>query len=97
MIIDTDEIEPLLAGRGCELVVAELGRAQKAIGLAMGLGGVAAVALGGVADAVDLKTALVCSAFAPLAGVGLCFFLPAPKQATPVAVQGGAPLTVPSK
>lgn len=55
------------------------------IGLAMGLGGIAAVALGGVADAVDLKTALVVSAFAPLFGVVLCFFLPAPKPAGPVA------------
>ena len=49
------------------------------VGLAMGLGGIAAVALGGVADAVDLETALICSAFAPLLGVVLCLFLPAPK------------------
>ena len=49
----------------------------------MGLGGIAAVALGAVADAVDLKTALVCSAFAPLLGVVLCFFLPAPQSADP--------------
>lgn len=55
------------------------------VGLAMGLGGLAAVALGGLADAVDLKTALVCSAFAPLFGVVLCFFLPAPRPAAPVA------------
>jgi FSR family fosmidomycin resistance protein-like MFS transporter len=55
------------------------------VGLAMGLGGLAAVALGGLADAVDLKTALVCSAFAPLLGVVLCFFLPAPAPAVPVA------------
>jgi FSR family fosmidomycin resistance protein-like MFS transporter len=55
------------------------------VGLAMGLGGLAAVALGGLADAVDLKTALVCSAFAPLLGVVLCFFLPAPAPALPVA------------
>lgn len=51
------------------------------IGLAMGLGGLAAVGLGGVADAVDLKTALVASAFAPLLGVVLCFLLPAPGAA----------------
>lgn len=50
-----------------------------AIGLAMGLGGIAAVGLGAIADAVDLETALVCSAFAPLFGVVLCLFLPAPK------------------
>jgi len=55
------------------------------VGLAMGLGGLAAVALGGLADAVDLKTALVCSAFAPLLGVVLCFLLPAPRPAVPVA------------
>ena len=55
------------------------------IGLAMGLGGIAAVALGGIADAVDLETALICCAFAPLFGVVLCFFLPAPAVATPVA------------
>jgi len=54
------------------------------IGLAMGLGGIAAVALGGIADAVDLETALICCAFAPLLGVVLCFFLPAPVVAEPV-------------
>ena len=55
------------------------------IGLAMGLGGIAAVALGGIADAVDLETALICCAFAPLFGVVLCFFLPAPVAAAAVA------------
>ena len=55
------------------------------IGLAMGLGGLAAVALGGLADAVDLQTALVCSGLAPLLGVVLCVFLPAPAPAVPVA------------
>jgi MFS transporter, FSR family, fosmidomycin resistance protein len=48
------------------------------IGMAMGVGGVAAVALGAVADVVDLKTALTVSAFAPLLGVVLCLMLPAP-------------------
>jgi FSR family fosmidomycin resistance protein-like MFS transporter len=55
------------------------------IGLAMGLGGIAAVALGGIADAVSLETALICCAFAPLAGVALCFLLPAPTPAASVA------------
>ena len=55
------------------------------IGLAMGLGGIAAVALGAIADAVDLETALICCAFAPLLGVVLCFFLPAPAVAATVA------------
>ena len=36
------------------------------VGLAMGIGGVAAVVLGAVADAVDLKTALTICALAPV-------------------------------
>jgi hypothetical protein len=57
----------------------------------MGLGGIAAVALGAVADAVDLKTALICSALAPLLGVVLCLRLPAPKRTTSVATAQPAP------
>jgi FSR family fosmidomycin resistance protein-like MFS transporter len=49
-----------------------------AIGLAMGIGGVAAVVLGAVADAIDLKTALTISAVAPALGVIVCLRLPAP-------------------
>ena len=49
------------------------------VGLAMGIGGVAAVALGGLADAVDLETALVTAAAAPALGVVLCLFLPSPR------------------
>jgi FSR family fosmidomycin resistance protein-like MFS transporter len=52
------------------------------VGLAMGIGGVAAVVLGAVADAVDLKTALLVSAFAPLAGVFLALKLPRPRRAS---------------
>jgi FSR family fosmidomycin resistance protein-like MFS transporter len=48
------------------------------VGLAMGVGGVAAVVLGAVADTVDLQTALVISAAAPAIGVGFCLRLPAP-------------------
>jgi FSR family fosmidomycin resistance protein-like MFS transporter len=48
------------------------------VGLAMGIGGVAAVILGAVADAVDLKTALTICAFAPALGVVICLRLPAP-------------------
>jgi FSR family fosmidomycin resistance protein-like MFS transporter len=50
------------------------------IGLAMGIGGVAAVVLGAVADAVDLKTALTISALAPALGVVACLRLPAPSK-----------------
>lgn len=52
------------------------------IGLGMGLGGVAAVALGVVADAVDLQTALYAAAVAPAIGSVVCFFLPAPARRT---------------
>lgn len=52
------------------------------VGLAMGVGGVAAVVLGAVADAIDLKTALTICAVAPALGVFACLRLPAPaKQA----------------
>jgi FSR family fosmidomycin resistance protein-like MFS transporter len=61
------------------------------VGLAMGIGGVAAVVLGAVADAVDLKTALTISAIAPVAGVLMCLRLPRPaapprRVTEPVAV-----------
>ncbi len=48
------------------------------VGLSMGIGGIAAVALGAVADAVDLRVALTASALAPLLGVGLSLRLPKP-------------------
>ena len=51
------------------------------VGLAMGIGGVAAVVLGAVADAVDLKTALTVAAFPPLLGVVCCLLLPATPRA----------------
>jgi FSR family fosmidomycin resistance protein-like MFS transporter len=56
------------------------------IGLAMGLGGIAAVALGAVADAVDLETALYVAAAAPALGAAFCLALPRPRsrQAEPV-------------
>ena len=60
------------------------------VGLAMGIGGVAAVVLGAVADAVDLKTALTISAAAPLVGVVFSLRLPRPaapaERVEPVAV-----------
>jgi len=48
------------------------------VGLAMGVGGVAAVLLGAVADAIDPKTALTICALVPWAGVIVCLRLPAP-------------------
>lgn len=50
------------------------------VGLAMGIGGLAAVVLGAVADAVDLRAALVGSAVAPALGVLVALKLPAPAR-----------------
>ena len=60
------------------------------VGLAMGIGGLAAVASGAIADAVGLQTALTISALAPALGVVFCLRLPAPSarveaQARPAA------------
>ena len=57
------------------------------VGLAIGVGGVAAVALGAIADAVDLQTALYVCAAAPLLGVFLCLRLPAPATPGRLAVE----------
>jgi FSR family fosmidomycin resistance protein-like MFS transporter len=56
------------------------------VGLSMGLGGIAALMLGAVADAVDLETALYVAAVAPASGCLVCLFLP-----TPAATPGAAP------
>jgi FSR family fosmidomycin resistance protein-like MFS transporter len=56
------------------------------VGLAMGVGGVAAVVLGAVADTVDLRTAFVISAAAPVIGIFVCLRLPAPVRRTQPAV-----------
>jgi FSR family fosmidomycin resistance protein-like MFS transporter len=53
------------------------------IGLAMGLGGVAAVILGALADAIDLETALYVAAAAPALGCLFCLFLPRPHSWRP--------------
>jgi len=50
------------------------------VGLAMGVGGIAAVVLGAVADVVDLRLALTISAAAPALGVFFCLRLPSPVQ-----------------
>jgi FSR family fosmidomycin resistance protein-like MFS transporter len=50
------------------------------VGLAMGIGGIAAVVLGAVADAVDLRLALTLCAAAPAIGVVYCLRLPAPAR-----------------
>ena len=57
------------------------------VGLAIGLGGVAALALGAVADAVGLETALTRCARSPPATV-LILFLPPATRASGAAVSG---------
>jgi MFS transporter, FSR family, fosmidomycin resistance protein len=51
------------------------------IGFSIGLGGIAAVILGALADAVDLRTALYVCAAAPVAAVLLTFALPPERAA----------------
>ncbi|HZP73313.1 MAG TPA: MFS transporter [Gaiellaceae bacterium] len=62
------------------------------VGFAMGLGGVAAVLLGVVADAIDLKTALFVTAVAPAIGVLVALRLPGEdrprRQLEPVRAHG---------
>lgn len=48
------------------------------VGLAMGLGGIAAIVLGAVADAIDLETAFYAAAAAPAVGCVVCLLLPRP-------------------
>ena len=46
------------------------------IGLAIGLGGIAAVTLGAIADTVDLETAVLATAAGPAIALGVSMFLP---------------------
>ncbi len=57
------------------------------VGLAMGIGGLAAVVLGAVADAIDLKAALTICALAPAFGLLFCLRLPAPAARAQAAVE----------
>jgi FSR family fosmidomycin resistance protein-like MFS transporter len=64
------------------------------IGLAMGLGGIAAVALGAVADAIDLESALYLAAAAPAIGCVFCLFLPRPHPAPAPRAEPATPAIV---
>jgi FSR family fosmidomycin resistance protein-like MFS transporter len=50
------------------------------IGMSIGLGGIAAVALGAVADSIDLRAALFVCAAAPVLGLVLALMLPTPRR-----------------
>ena len=65
------------------------------IGLAMGIGGVAAVVLGAVADAVDLKTALTICAVAPALGVVFCLRLPTPAKSAQILADPARAVVLP--
>jgi FSR family fosmidomycin resistance protein-like MFS transporter len=60
------------------------------VGLAMGVGGIAAIALGAVADAVDLETALYVGASAPALGAVVCLLLPPPASLAVVSPEPAA-------
>jgi MFS transporter, FSR family, fosmidomycin resistance protein len=49
------------------------------IGFSIGLGGIAALALGALADTVDLRTAMYACAAIPALAIGLGFLLPSPR------------------
>jgi MFS transporter, FSR family, fosmidomycin resistance protein len=57
------------------------------IGMSIGLGGIAAVALGALADAVDLRTSMYVCAVVPLAAVALAAFLPSSRRPPRVAAE----------
>lgn len=65
------------------------------IGFSIGLGGIAAVALGFVADEIDLRTAFLVCAAAPAVGAVLTLFLPPTRRPRPVEATAelGAPAT----
>jgi FSR family fosmidomycin resistance protein-like MFS transporter len=60
------------------------------IGFAIGLGGIAALTLGAIADAIDLETAVVTTALGPALCITLTFLLPA-SRTVPTAEPATAP------
>ena len=61
------------------------------IGLSIGLGGVGAVALGAVADSIDLRTALYVAAGAAALALVLAGLLPSSRPSRRLAVEPVAP------
>jgi FSR family fosmidomycin resistance protein-like MFS transporter len=61
------------------------------IGLSIGVGGAGAVALGAVADSIDLRTALYVAAAAAAIGLVLAVLLPSPRARRPLAVEPVVP------
>jgi FSR family fosmidomycin resistance protein-like MFS transporter len=61
------------------------------IGMSIGLGGIAAVALGALADTVDLRTSMYVCAAVPIAAVLLAAFLPSSRAGARLAPEPIAP------
>jgi FSR family fosmidomycin resistance protein-like MFS transporter len=61
------------------------------VGLSIGLGGVGAVVLGAVADAIDLRVALYVAAASALVALALAALLPSTRRSTRIAVEPVAP------
>jgi FSR family fosmidomycin resistance protein-like MFS transporter len=61
------------------------------IGLSIGLGGVAAVCLGAIADSIDLRSAMYGAAAAPLAGLVLAVLLPSTRARRRLAAEPVSP------
>jgi hypothetical protein len=59
--------------------------------MSIGLGGVAALALGALADTVDLRTSLYVCAAVPVLAVALAALLPSSRSRPRVAVEPLAP------
>jgi FSR family fosmidomycin resistance protein-like MFS transporter len=77
---------------GQEYMPARVGMASGlSIGFAIGLGGIAALSLGAIADAVDLRAALLATAAGPALGVALSLALP-PARRGPRVEPAAAPV-----
>jgi FSR family fosmidomycin resistance protein-like MFS transporter len=61
------------------------------IGFSIGLGGIAAVAIGAIADSLDLETALWVCAVVPLLGVALTLLLPPTREHAALAPEIATP------
>jgi FSR family fosmidomycin resistance protein-like MFS transporter len=61
------------------------------IGLSIGLGGIGAVALGAVADSIDLRAAMYVAAASAVLALGLAALLPSSRAARPLAVEPVVP------
>jgi len=62
------------------------------IGMAIGLGGIAALSLGAIADAIDLEAAVVATALGPALAFLLSLVLPPAPRTVPLPAAAAAPV-----